>query len=158
MDVPLNLSLGIRGGLPPYDVSIVRGALPLGLSLNAEGILGTPTRAGSSSFTVQVTDDLDSSVRKNAKMTVFKALTIPTTGLKKGKVGKKYSAALRVTGGKKPYTWSVLSGSLPEGLSLASSTGKITGAPTVSGSFNPTFQVTDALGGTASKGLVLTID
>jgi len=68
-----------------------------------------------------------------------------------------YSATLKATGGKTPYNWSLISGSLPAGLSLSSSTGKITGTPTASGIFNPTFKVTDPLGGQAQKSLELTI-
>lgn len=151
-------SLEISGGLPPYTVGVVKGALPPGLSSNSEGITGTPTKAGISSFTVQVTDDLDSSVSKKVRMRVFNALNIPTRNLRKGKVGKKYNAVLKATGGKKPYIWSLFAGSLPEGLSLKSSTGKITGTPTAPGSSNPAFQVTDALGNTVSKSLSLDIN
>lgn len=151
-------SLGISGGLPPYTISVVKGALPAGLSLNSEGIVGTPTKAGNSRFTVRATDWLNSLVSKKAGMKVFKALSISTKRLKKGKVGKKYSATLTATGGKKSYTWSLVSGSLPGGLSLNSSTGKIAGIPTASGSFTLTFQMVDVLGGEASKSFLLDIN
>jgi hypothetical protein len=49
-------------GLEPYTWSITAGELPPGLALNAStgAVIGTPTTAGSYSFTVTVTDDTDS--------------------------------------------------------------------------------------------------
>ncbi len=52
--------------------------------------------------------------------------------------GTPYSQTVTAVGGNAPYTFSLLSGSLPAGLSLAAN-GDITGTPTVSGS--PTFQI-----------------
>ena len=48
------------GGVPPYDWTIVDGALPPGLSLDSfsGGLLGTPSAAGTYSFTLQVQDSL----------------------------------------------------------------------------------------------------
>ena len=55
-------------------------------------------------------------------------------------IGKAYTATLVATGGKAPYEWAVTKGALPTGLSLAKSTGVISGsaaAPTAE-----TFSVT----------------
>ena len=50
-------SLGASGGTTPYKWSITSGSINAGLSLSSSGaISGTPTAAGTSSFTVQVTD------------------------------------------------------------------------------------------------------
>src|SRR5665811_1555833 len=50
-------ALAATGGTPPYSWSVANGSLPAGLSLSAGGtISGTPGGAGSSSFTVRVTD------------------------------------------------------------------------------------------------------
>jgi len=51
-------SLIAKGGVPPYRFSIVTGALPNGLSLNATsgGIAGTPTSSGAFNFTAYATD------------------------------------------------------------------------------------------------------
>jgi len=72
---------------------------------------------------------------------LINALGVPpaptiTTGspLPSGAVGAGYSATLAASGGSAPYAWSVSSGSLPPGLSLASSSGVINGTPTASGS------------------------
>jgi hypothetical protein len=55
---PYSHLLGASGGTPPYTFAITAGALPPGLALTAANglIAGTPTAAGSYSFTVQVTD------------------------------------------------------------------------------------------------------
>lgn len=151
-------SLRISGGLPPYTIRIIKGVLPSGLSLGPEGILGTPAKVGNTSLTVQVTDTLGSSVSKKINLKILKAVSIATKTLGKGKVGKKYNTTLKATGGKKPYAWLLVSGDLPEGLNLDSSTGKITGIPLSSGSFNLTFQVTDPLEGVISKDFTLIVD
>ena len=49
-------TLAATGGTTPYSWSVSAGTLPAGLSLSAAGVLGgTPTTAGTSNFTVQVT-------------------------------------------------------------------------------------------------------
>ena len=157
--VAYNGDLEIGGGVTPYEVKLVKGLLPEGLNFDSDGVItGVPTVAKSASFTVQVTDDASTSVTKKFKIKVFKALGISTSSLKAGTVGKKYSAALKVTGGKKPYAWSIVSGSLPGGLVLDGTTGKITGTPAAAGSSELTFKVTDPLGGEEEKTLTLTVN
>lgn len=52
-----NTSLQASGGTTPYSFAISAGALPAGLDLSTSGVVsGTPTAAGTSNFTVQVTD------------------------------------------------------------------------------------------------------
>jgi len=51
-------------------------------------------------------------------------------------------------GGNPPYTFSIFSGSLPTGMSLNSTTGAITGTPTVTGTYSVVFRVTDSQGKT----------
>jgi hypothetical protein len=57
-----------------------------------------------------------------------------------------YTTTLQAVGGTAPLTWSVVSGSLPGGLTLLSD-GTISGTPTVSGTFAFTAQVTDTTRG-----------
>jgi choice-of-anchor A domain-containing protein len=64
------------------------------------------------------------------------------------------SGAMTATGGTSPYTYSV-SGTLPAGLSLSSTTGAVTGTPTVSGSFS--IKVTDAKGSISTTTCTITI-
>jgi len=83
------------------------------------------------------------------------ALTIGTGSLAGGTAGTGYSQALRASGGTAPYTWSIVSGSLPGGLSLYN--GTIGGAPTAAGSFSFTAQVADSASRTATAGLSISI-
>ncbi|MHC4714860.1 MAG: putative Ig domain-containing protein [Planctomycetota bacterium] len=87
-------------------------------------------------------------------------LEITTTSLPNGTVDVAYSETLAATGGVTPYTWSVISGSLPSGLSLASSTGVISGTPTTEETQNFTVQVTDSQdpADTDTQALSITID
>lgn len=54
--VPYSTTLGARGGKPPYKWNKV-GKLPRGLKLSKTGVIsGTPTKAGTYSFAVRLTD------------------------------------------------------------------------------------------------------
>jgi hypothetical protein len=50
---------------------------------------------------------------------------------------------MTATGGTPAYTWSITAGALPGGLTLAASSGIISGTPTATGTFNFTAAVTD---------------
>ncbi len=73
------------------------------------------------------------------------APTVTTTSLPGAVVGVAYSQTLTATGDA-TITWSVQSGSLPNGLSLNASTGAITGTPTTSGSSTFTVRATNGAG------------
>ena len=84
-------------------------------------------------------------VKSTTSLTVSTTpLVITTQSLAGGTINLAYSGTLSATGGKQPYTWSIAVGVLPTGLSLNSSTGSITGTPTVVGTFNFTAQVADS--------------
>jgi len=74
---------------------------------------------------------------------VGSGLAITTTSMPAGTVGSPYSASLNAQGGTPPYTWSVIAGSLPAGLTLNPATGAITGTPTGAGT-SFTVKVTDS--------------
>jgi large repetitive protein len=56
-------------------------------------------------------------------------IVVTTASLASGTVGTPYSQTLQASGGSAAYVWTVLSGTLPAGLTL-SSAGSITGTPT----------------------------
>ena len=60
------------------------------------------------------------------------------------KRNKSYSQGIQVTGGVAPYSWSIVSGSLPPGLSLNASTGSVTGKATTIGLFSFTVRAADS--------------
>ena len=65
-------NLFASGGVQPYEWSVVAGTLPPGLELpkGENTISGTPTTAGTFTFTVRVTDDLGSFSEKELSITV----------------------------------------------------------------------------------------
>jgi hypothetical protein len=84
------------------------------------------------------------------------APAVTTTTLPAGEEGVAYSAKLAAVGGTAPYTWSLASGTLPEGLSLTSH-GVISGTPSAAATQNATFEVIDAANATASALLGISI-
>ncbi|HYP27184.1 MAG TPA: NBR1-Ig-like domain-containing protein [Blastocatellia bacterium] len=87
-------------------------------------------------------------------------LTITTTTLAGATTGSAYSGQVTAIGGTSPYTWQVTAGSLPPGLSIASTsatTAGITGTPTTDGNYNFTVQATDNAGATATKALTISV-
>ena len=150
---PYTDALVATGGAPSYTFSIVSGSLPPGLSLNTStgAITGTPTTPGTYGFTAKVTDSLGHTDTATCAILV-KASPIDLNcgacgGVNgKAKIGYFYSDQLTVTNGTAPYTFSLVSGTLPPGLSLNTSTGKISGTPTTSGTYTFTMKVVDAKG------------
>jgi hypothetical protein len=142
-----------------YTWSISKGSLPDGLTLDSStgniGIGDFPTTAGTYSFTVQATSGGKTGSR-DLSIAVLSAVKITTTSLPDGQVSVAYTQTLTASGGRGPYTWSA-TGTLPDGLSLNSSTGVISGTPTASGYYVVGVTVTDSLGGTSSDILDITI-
>jgi aldose sugar dehydrogenase len=155
--VAYNANLNINGGSPPYNVSLATGVLPPGLNLLSESIAGTLTSVKGSRFTLRATDNLGDSRTQRFRIAAVGAVNISKRSLPIGHVGRSYTGRLRARSGKKPFTWSLVAGALPSGLSLDATTGRITGIPLSSGDTNLTFRVTDILGGVAQKDLALLI-
>jgi hypothetical protein len=160
--VPFSFAFTATGGVGPYAWSSAGVPLPPGLSFNSAGVLsGTPTSVGTFQFAVQVTDSFvpQQQLLRAFNLTVSDVLTVTTNTLPNGEVGKEYSSqTLTASAGTPTYSWSVLSGTLPAGLTLLAD-GTLSGTPTAAGSFNFTVQVTDSSVPvqTATKALSLTI-
>ncbi|WP_421546572.1 putative Ig domain-containing protein [Pseudomonas sp. QD4] len=152
-------SLSATGGTAPYTYALTAGSLPTGLSLNTTtGIIsGTPTAAGSYNFTVTATD-ANGATGARAYSVAISAPTLVLTpaSLGAGTTGSPYSATFSTSGGTAPYTYSV-TGSLPAGMTLNTSSGVLSGTPTASGSYNLTITATDANAANTSKAYTLTI-
>ena len=117
----------------------------------------SPNKAGTYSFTATATDGLGLTTSRTYTVNVASALpAVSTASLAGGTTGIAYSATLAGTGGVTPYTWSVVSGSLPPGLALSSS-GALSGKPTAVGTFPFTVGLTDVDGRTASKALSIAV-
>lgn len=65
-------NLFASGGVQPYTWSVIAGVIPPGLELpkGENTISGTPTTAGTFTFTVRVTDDLGASSDKEFSITI----------------------------------------------------------------------------------------
>lgn len=138
-------AIEVEQGTEPFTWSVDAGDLPDGLQL-ADGLVsGTPTSAGTYTFTLLVTDDNAQSDSRVFVMEVYAdgPLQIVTTSLPEAEHGVEYSFQLEATGGANPYAWQVLEGALPAGMTLFSS-GGLGGVPDEIGSFMITFRVFDA--------------
>ena len=129
------------------------GALPAGLTISSGGVIsGTPTASGSPTFQIQATDPGSNTGFRTYTLDVGtpSSLGINPATLPDGFLGTAYSQTLTVTGGTGPYTFSITSGALPNGLTL-SSAGVISGTPTTGGPFTFTVGVDDSAGNTGSR-------
>ena len=153
-------TLSATDGTSPYNWSLSAGSLPPGLLLSAGGVIsGTPTTAGSYSFTVAASDSTSPTPQfttATLSLTVSTGLTISTTALPPALTTNPYSSNLSAIGGTAPYSWTITNGSLPPGLTLASA-GLITGTATNTGNYSFTCQVTDAASTTITKALSLRV-
>jgi len=155
VDAAYSTTLGGTGGLPPYQWRVSGGTLPAGISLSSGGVLsGTPTVAGTSSFTVELSDSNNVQTTANLSLTAS-VLTITSASLADGYTGESYSHTLTASGGPAPLTWNVTG--LPSGLSYDTSTGVVSGTPVAAGTTSISVRVTDALNRVATRGLSLTV-
>ena len=139
------------------------GNLPAGLTLNSTSgvISGTPTTAGVVNFTVKFTataGGLSDTQALSIAVGTAAQPVISTTSLPPVTVLTPYSATLQ-TVSNKVGTWSISTGSLPGGLSLAPATGVISGTPTAPGitNFTVKFVQTDS-GLSDTKALFIKVD
>lgn len=153
-------TLQSSGGATPTSWHKVSGSLPAGLSLNTNGtISGTPTSTQTSSFLVRAISATGyrSAMDRTLSISVGTGPSVTTTSLPDGTVGAGYSAQLQAAGGTAPYSWAVVSGALPAGLSVSSS-GLIAGTPTVAQTASFVVRALDAAGRTSNNAsLTLTI-
>ena len=157
--VTYNETIVATGGDGSYSWALAAGSgpLPTGLNLAASGdIVGTPTTAGTSNFTVEVTSG-GQTAQRALSLTVHGMLSVTTTSLPNGTPTVAYSETLIATGGDGAYTWSIPIGSLPTGLSLNTSTGGISGTPTQVETQTFTIEVMSGDGQTDSQQLTITV-
>jgi uncharacterized protein (TIGR03437 family) len=156
---PYSLHFSGAGGTPPYSFSSAN--TPAGLGVSSAGLLsGTPSKAGTFSFTVQITDANGISVPGTFSLTVGsgpQAIQVTGLALPDGTATTSYSQTLEAEAGQPPYTWTVIGGALPLGLQLTSA-GTISGTPTATGMATFTARATDSAGGFAAGVFTITID
>jgi uncharacterized protein YhjY with autotransporter beta-barrel domain len=136
--------------------------LPTGLSVNTStgAITGTPTTSGDYAVTLSA-DNLSGTGSLNVVMRVHAtaAPVINSGAAGSGTVGAAGTAYTITTSGTNgPITsYSVVSGSLPAGLTLNTSTGVVSGTPTTSGVSTVTLGAVNSGGVTGSLAVTFTI-
>src|SRR5262249_35725876 len=130
-------ALGCWGGIAPYTWSAINSTInvpwPDGMTLSPDGVLsGTPTVSTDGDAKPSVarrgTDRHDQPVAKRNSRPIIQ----PSSDRERGEA---------------PYTWSMVSGGLPDGLVL-SPDGVLSGTPTTQGRRSFAVQVTDSAAGT----------
>jgi hypothetical protein len=151
--IPFSAVVNASGGCTPYKWALVAGNLPSGILKTSSGntesldLKGTPTAAGTYSFTLSVTG-CGGYVSEMSYTVVIQAtrVTITTTTLHDGTVGSPFSAVIDASGGYTPYTWALVSGGLPNGISTVASSNTesldLTGTPKTAGTYSFTIAVT----------------
>lgn len=160
LNSPYSRTFTITGGSGNYSYSISSGSLPSGINLSSSGVLsGTPDVEQISSFILYVTDNTyNIFATKNYTLKIQSyVITLLPDKLENGTVKTYYKQLLEADNGIAPYTYSLVSGSLPLGLSLNSSTGEISGMPARQASKTFNIGVTDSLGKTLVKNYTINI-
>ncbi len=149
-----------------FTWALESGALPPGLTLATTGtpsttLTGTPTAPGMYTFAIRVTDSNGQFDTQSYSVTVLPGVDITTTMLSAATIRRGYAAPIAATGGSGTgYTWSVTAGSLPPGLTLATSgtpATQLSGAPTAGGSFTFTVRVVDSAGSSDTQSFTLAV-
>jgi large repetitive protein len=171
----LTTSHGVGGTL-----SIVSGALPAGLTLPAtfgaagDIVDGTVTRplgeSNTYTFTVQGTGDHGQPLYQIYQITVDPnqplTIVLPSSGstFYPGTVGQSLALDFFLSGGAGPYTWAVVGGQLPPGMTLQNGSAaprdadnQIGGTPTTAGTFKFTMRLTDYAGQQVTQQFILPI-
>jgi hypothetical protein len=155
--------------------TITSGKLPPGLSMpatfGAAGTIvgGTPTKAGTFTWTVHVTLFGASTPSTDGTYSITVGppppltITFPVPCCNAGTVGSAYFQNFFSSGGVGPFTWTITVGELPPGVKQTSPnapqvTGNnLSGTPTKAGTFTFTVKVSDSKGDHATEPGSITI-
>lgn len=150
-----------EGGTLPYRWRVSSGTLPAGIELDGtHGMLrGMATASGTAQVGLSVSDaagqraaaayplavtDGGGTPYERPQGKITEPLYITTGTLPEAVPDKDYSAGMEATGGTPPYAWSIISGELPDALSLSASSGAIAGVPSAAGRWVFRVRVADA--------------
>jgi hypothetical protein len=113
-------------------------------SISTNGLFVAPANISAKSITITASSVAETAQDTVGVTIVSSEFTITTSSVPSAVTSIPYSASLTASGGHPPYGWNVSSGSLPPGLQLSASTGKLAGLATRAGSFAFSVEATDA--------------
>lgn len=144
-DVNYEATLAASGGDGSYAWALTVGSPPEGLTLSADGVIsGTPI-GPSATFTVSATSGDGQIATRSLAITVNPKLTFEGDTLVAER-GDPFEVALTAEGGFGNQAWSVRAGSLPDGLALETTSGRVHGVPTREGRWDSFIDVVSADG------------
>ncbi len=168
----MSMQVSASGGQTPYRYSIVSNpAEDFGLTIGSRSgnITGTPTKAGTFTVTITVTDVHGRTGTGSFSMTVNASTPVSAlTVAEINDISVKISAVqtndpitpiqVSASGGQTPYEYSLSSTPATGfGLTIDSSSGRITGTPTKAGAFTMTVKVTDKVKKTATESFSMAV-
>lgn len=152
--------LGASGGTAPYGFALQSGTLPTGVALSSSGALsGTPTRAGSTSAVLRVTDTAGRTATTTVALVVRAPVAVSTAALPGATRGAPWSARVTATGGTGAHTWTRTAGTagtLPAGTTL-SAAGVLSGRPTTAARYAFSLTARDGAGRTATRAYAVVV-
>ncbi len=122
---------------PMHFFEKATGTLPPGMELktttNGATLTGTPTASGVFAFALRAVDGNYRIPSKSFVIKVNDSLQIDTPAAATGTTGAPYTDTIRAREGLPPYTFSIVEGALPTGLTLGAGTGVISGTMPAAG-------------------------
>jgi hypothetical protein len=149
LNAPYSLTITAQGSTAIASWQITGGQLPPGLSFNpgqydVASVSGTPSQLGTYTFTIQAQDlTMPQTATVAVTIVVDIHLAITKSTLKVGGQNQVFLDSFAAVNGIPPLHWSI-SGNMPAGLSLNSTSGQLTGTPTDFGGFPYTVSVNDS--------------
>jgi len=127
----------VQNGTPPYTYFVSAGVLPTGITINSNTglVAGVPLAGqtlGNVTFTVRDINNVLASTTSAVGFTTFAVTTGASSVIATVNTAITAFNPLTITsGGTAPYTYFISSGTLPTGIQFNTSTGQVSGTPTV---------------------------
>jgi large repetitive protein len=146
------------GGSETYTWSVAQGTtLPPGLALNGTTLSGTPTAAGSFPLKLVVADTEGRTATLDLEIEVDAKLAIATKKLRAAKVGKRFTATIKTSGGAGDVTWKLLRVRPVAAIRFDRSTATLSWTPRAAKRYTIVLRATDELKAVANQTLTLVV-
>ena len=148
LKIPYSVELATDAAEGKVVWELLTGKLPEGLALDKQrgAVHGKPLETVvDRTVTIGATDAAGHTDKHTFSLTVVSGRLV-TKSLPPSFAGSPYHVALKTTHMAKPARWQVVSGTLPQGITLDGATGQLEGTPSEKGLTHLAIQVTDANG------------